>query len=299
MRWPSIGSIGSNSAKIGTDLGELLTTPGLKQAELETQLGGLIQQQQQNVGRARRRSTCPARCGPPTTTPSRRSSCASPACRGCSTPSWRRRTTTRRTRPPPERSSRTQARRLEASDVVWQVPLPRPRAGDAPGRGPRRRHRARVRLRRERRALHGPLDDGDLAPRSTAPRPAARPSGVHGTGAREGRRPARRHAALDRHRDDDQGLDRSRVRRLRQEHRREPGGRRRGDADDPEGYDPDREEADDRPARHRRDQDGHVQGLPRGAVRREDVRAGERQAGAGEQNTGNNSAEYPVIFSLE
>jgi len=47
-----IGAVGSNSAKIGSDLAELLTTPGLKQAELETKLGGLIQQQQQDVERA-------------------------------------------------------------------------------------------------------------------------------------------------------------------------------------------------------------------------------------------------------
>jgi hypothetical protein len=46
-----IGAIGSNSAKIGNDLAELLTTPGLKQAELQTKLGGLIQQQQQDVVR--------------------------------------------------------------------------------------------------------------------------------------------------------------------------------------------------------------------------------------------------------
>ncbi len=50
----AIGDIGSGSAKIGADLGELLTTPGLKQAELETKLGGLIQQQQQDVQQAQR-----------------------------------------------------------------------------------------------------------------------------------------------------------------------------------------------------------------------------------------------------
>ena len=44
-----LGTIGTNSAKIGADLAELLTTPGLKQAELETSLGGLIQRQQQDV----------------------------------------------------------------------------------------------------------------------------------------------------------------------------------------------------------------------------------------------------------
>jgi hypothetical protein len=47
-----IGAIGSSSAKIGNDLAELLTTPGLKQAELETKLGGLIEQQQQDTERA-------------------------------------------------------------------------------------------------------------------------------------------------------------------------------------------------------------------------------------------------------
>jgi hypothetical protein len=44
-----LGTIGSNSAKIGASLAELLTTPGLKQAELETKLGGLIQREQQDV----------------------------------------------------------------------------------------------------------------------------------------------------------------------------------------------------------------------------------------------------------
>jgi hypothetical protein len=47
-----LGTIGSSSAKIGTNLAELLTTPGLKQADLETSLGGLIQQEQQNVENA-------------------------------------------------------------------------------------------------------------------------------------------------------------------------------------------------------------------------------------------------------
>ncbi len=48
----NLGAIGSDSARIGNALAELLTTPGLKQAELETKLGGLVQQQQQDVQRA-------------------------------------------------------------------------------------------------------------------------------------------------------------------------------------------------------------------------------------------------------
>jgi hypothetical protein len=44
--------VAQDSAKIGQDLAELLTTPGLKQDELETQLSGLIEQQQLDVTRA-------------------------------------------------------------------------------------------------------------------------------------------------------------------------------------------------------------------------------------------------------
>jgi CARDB len=48
-----IDAVGDDSAKIGSDLATLLTTPGLAQAELETQLGGLRQQQELDVQRAR------------------------------------------------------------------------------------------------------------------------------------------------------------------------------------------------------------------------------------------------------
>jgi hypothetical protein len=44
-----LNTIGDSSAKIGSNLAELLTTPGLKQAELETKLGGYVAQEQQNV----------------------------------------------------------------------------------------------------------------------------------------------------------------------------------------------------------------------------------------------------------
>jgi hypothetical protein len=48
-----IGDVGSDSAKIGSDLATLLTTPGLAQTELETRLGGFVQRQQLDVERAR------------------------------------------------------------------------------------------------------------------------------------------------------------------------------------------------------------------------------------------------------
>ena len=47
-----MGTIGASSAKIGKDLATLITTPGLKEAELETKLGGLVSQQQQGIARA-------------------------------------------------------------------------------------------------------------------------------------------------------------------------------------------------------------------------------------------------------
>ncbi len=47
-----VGQIGTSSATIGSNLAELLTTPGLKQAQLETSLGGLIEREQQNVASA-------------------------------------------------------------------------------------------------------------------------------------------------------------------------------------------------------------------------------------------------------
>jgi hypothetical protein len=48
-----VGAVGKDSATIGADLATLLTTPGLAQAELETQLSGFVQQQQLDVQRAR------------------------------------------------------------------------------------------------------------------------------------------------------------------------------------------------------------------------------------------------------
>ncbi len=50
--YEEIAVVGSDSAKIGKDLATLLTTPGLKQAELEQKLGGFIQQQQLGVKQA-------------------------------------------------------------------------------------------------------------------------------------------------------------------------------------------------------------------------------------------------------
>jgi hypothetical protein len=50
----AIGTIGKGSQQIGSRLADLLTTPGLKQADLLQQLGGLIQEQDQDVVRAQK-----------------------------------------------------------------------------------------------------------------------------------------------------------------------------------------------------------------------------------------------------
>jgi hypothetical protein len=47
-----IGAVGKDSQKIGANLATLLTTAGLTEADLETRLGGLIQQAQLDVTRA-------------------------------------------------------------------------------------------------------------------------------------------------------------------------------------------------------------------------------------------------------
>jgi hypothetical protein len=47
-----VGAVGQDSQRIGGELATLLTTPGLAQAELESKLGGFVQRQQLDVERA-------------------------------------------------------------------------------------------------------------------------------------------------------------------------------------------------------------------------------------------------------
>ena len=49
-----VGTAGGDSAKIGTQLAELLTTPGLKEADMVSRLDGLIQQEKQDVAQAQK-----------------------------------------------------------------------------------------------------------------------------------------------------------------------------------------------------------------------------------------------------
>ena len=212
-----LGTIGANSAKIGSEPGRAPDDAGAQAgrardvARRPDRSGAAGCRQRHGARRAR------ARSAPPPITRSRRSSCASRGMQGLldtfkatKDDDSKNATTAGREARRAGAQARRERRRLAGA-------LPRPGAGDAAGRGRRRRHGPAVRLRRERRALHGPLDDGDLAP---DPRRLDRWHAVRRPRhrAREGRRPARRHAARARHRDDDQGLDRSRLRRVREEH---------------------------------------------------------------------------------
>ena len=212
-----LGSIGSNSAKIGTDLGELLTTPGLKQAELETQLRRTDPASATGRRSAPAHSTCPARCGPPPTHAVEALQLRVGGMQGLLDTFKATKDDDSKNATAAGEKLATQARRLEASDVVWQYLFRVPAQATLQDEGlgditaPASVFVENVELYTARsmtaiwQRVHGASTGGS-------------PSGVHGTGAREGRRPTRRHTALDRHRDDDQGLDRSGVRRLRQEH---------------------------------------------------------------------------------
>jgi hypothetical protein len=50
----SISAIGRDSERVGRELSDVLTTPGIKPAELQKQLNGLVQQQEIGVDRARK-----------------------------------------------------------------------------------------------------------------------------------------------------------------------------------------------------------------------------------------------------
>jgi hypothetical protein len=49
-----VGRVADESQSIGRELGDVLTTPGLKQADVEQRLGGLVQREQQNVSSAQK-----------------------------------------------------------------------------------------------------------------------------------------------------------------------------------------------------------------------------------------------------
>ena len=112
-----MGAVGRDSQKIGNDLATLLTTPGLTQNELETRLGGLIQQQQLDVTRAQDIDP------PGRLTPANASAIQAPNLRVSGLQGLL--DTFRATKDSDDATAAgeqlsTQGQRLEASDVVWR-----------------------------------------------------------------------------------------------------------------------------------------------------------------------------------
>ena len=185
-----LGTIGSNSAKIGSSLAELLTTPGLKQAELETSLQGLIDRQQQDVDNAANVDV------PGPLRPSTDHAVEALGLRVSGMQGLLK--TFKDTKDDDSKNATTageklaeQARLLDASDVVWQVLFRVPAQATMQDEGvgdvtaPASVFVENVELYSARSMtaiwlrVHGASTGGT-------------PSGVHGTGAREGRRAARR-----------------------------------------------------------------------------------------------------------
>ena len=208
----ALGVTGNDSAKIGSSLAELLTTPGLKQADLETQLGGLIGRQQQDVDSAAALDV-PGPIRPATDHAVEALQLRVAGMQGLlDTFSATKDDDSKNATEAGEKLAE-QARKLDASDVVWQDPLPRPCAGDDAGRG-RRRHHGPASVFVETAELYTARSMTAIWLRIHGASTGGTPSGVHGTGLEKVRRAAGGTQLVARHRDDDQGLDRPRVRRL-------------------------------------------------------------------------------------
>ncbi len=146
-----IDAVGKDSAKIGADLATLLTTPGLAQAELETRLGGLVQQQELDVSRARDLDA------PGPLTPAHAYAVQALELRVAGLQGML--DTFRATKDSAGRGRggpalAAQGQRLEASDVVWRDLFQGVADGGDDGRGRPGPRRAGIGLRRERGPLH-------------------------------------------------------------------------------------------------------------------------------------------------
>ena len=76
-----VAAVAKDSETVGRGLNDVLTTPGLKQSELQTKLNGLVQQQELGVAQAQKLDP-PGPLRPAHRTSSKRSSSASAACSG-------------------------------------------------------------------------------------------------------------------------------------------------------------------------------------------------------------------------
>ena len=158
-----LGTIGASSAKIGSDLAELLTTPGLKQAELETKLGGLIERQQQDVESAQALDV-PGPLRPATDHAVEALQLRVSGMQGLLDTFVATKDDDSKNATAAGEKLAAQARRLDASDVVWRILFQVPAQATLEDEGVGDIKAPPSVFVENVRALLGPLDDRDLAP---------------------------------------------------------------------------------------------------------------------------------------
>ena len=273
-----MSAVARDSERIGRELSDVLTTPGIKPAELQKQLAGLVQQQEIGVD-ARRELDPPG--------PLRDSHEA--AIESLAVPRRRPRRLAeafRRTQGSKDAAAAgallaSQAERLVASDVVWDDLFKAPSVDVLQRAGDQRRRGARLELRPDARPREHALDGADLGADQRLGRLGDRHAdGLHGTNIESVKVAARRPDALRATENTVEASTDLAFEVTVANARRQPGGQDRGDADDPAEPDADREEADDRHHQPGRDEDRRLPRLPVGRLRRAADHADRRRARA-------------------
>ena len=216
--------------------GPLLTTPGLAQAELETRLGGLVQQQELDVSRARDLDS------PGPLTPSHAYAVQSLELRVAGLQGMLdvfRATKDSEDAAAAGRQLASMGQRLEASDVVWKD-LFQPTATEATTTEGVQGLTAPASVFVQNTDLYTPRSLSSIWQRVHGASTGGTPGGLHGSqlAFTEVQPAGVQLTTSTEHEDHD--LDRPRVRGGRQQLGREPGGRRQGQADDPGPAQPDR-----------------------------------------------------------
>ena len=192
----------------------------------------------------------------------------------------------------------SQAERLVASDVVWDDLFKEPSVIVLQNEDDQRRRGARLELRPDARPREYRRWSRSGSGSTARPPPAHRryAAGCTGPTSSPSRCSRAAGALATTENTVEASTDLAFV--VRGQLRRQPGGQDPGDADDPAEPDADREEADDRhhQPRSRRRRSSSV--TSRRSTSASADHADRRRARPGEEKTDNNTAEYPVIFSL-
>ena len=277
----SMSAVARDSERVGRELSDALTTPGIKPAELQKQLTGLAQQQEIGVDRARKLDPP----GPLLDAHERAVEALVFRADGLAGLAEAfRRTQGSKDAAAAGALLASQAERFVASDVVWDDLFKEPSV---------------IVLRNEEiSGVEVPdsnfIQTPDLAStRSMVPiweringsaasgSTGGTPSGLHGTNIESVKViPGGQTLSESTENTVEASTDLGFAVAVAQR-RRQPGSEDRGDADDPAEPDPDREEADDRHHQPGRDEDGGLPGLPVGRLRRAADHADRRRPGAG------------------